>query len=70
MSEKITLAVISDTIIVNKIYEIRGQKVMLDLIWLSFMELKPESSIKHLREIQIDFLLILCSKLLNRNGRL
>lgn len=30
MSQKITLAVISDTIIVNKIYEIRGHKVMLD----------------------------------------
>jgi len=30
MLEKITLAVISDTIIVNKIYEVRGQKVMLD----------------------------------------
>lgn len=30
MSEKITLPVIADSIIVNKIYEIRGQKVMLD----------------------------------------
>jgi len=30
MLEKITLAVISDAIIVNKIYEVRGQKVMLD----------------------------------------
>lgn len=30
MSEKLTLAVISDSIIVNKIYEVRGQKVMLD----------------------------------------
>lgn len=30
MSEKITISVISDAIIVNKIYEIRGQKVMLD----------------------------------------
>ena len=27
-------------VIQNKIYEIRGYKVMLDLIWLSFMELK------------------------------
>ncbi len=30
MSEKITLSEISDAIIVNKIYDIRGQKVMLD----------------------------------------
>ncbi len=30
MSEKITLAVISDSNIVKKIYEVRGQKVMLD----------------------------------------
>ncbi len=54
MSEKITLAVISDTIIVNKIYEIRGQKVMLDLIWLSFMELKPNGLMNKSKEIPID----------------
>ncbi len=30
MSEKLKSAIISDAIVVNKIYEIRGQQVMLD----------------------------------------
>lgn len=30
MTKKQALAIVSDDIVVNKIYEIRGQKVMLD----------------------------------------
>ena len=61
MSKKQAEIVVPKEIILNKIYEIRGQKVMLDrdLAELYGVETKR---LKRLEEIQIVFLRTLCLK--------
>lgn len=48
-------------IIENKIYEIRGQKVMLDFDLAEMYEVETKYLKQMVREMQSDFLKILCS---------
>jgi len=41
MSESARSIAILDEVVVRKIYVIRGEKVMLDRVWLYFLMLKP-----------------------------
>ena len=60
MPLKQNLAIISDTIVINKIYEVRGHKVMLDSDLAELYGVETRILNQAIRETLIDFRKILC----------
>lgn len=57
---KTTLSIIPETIVANKIYEIRGQKIMLDSDLAELYGVATKRLMNRYAEMQIGFRLILC----------